>query len=94
MLSHSGSDITLLAKEAAMRPLRRLLTALEPGVYGDAATTAAAEGSGTAGAGVDTADSLQSVSVDDLNAALLVTKPSAQGYERQYAEFSTKFGQG
>jgi hypothetical protein len=33
------------------------------------------------------------VTAEDLEAALSVTKPSAKGYEKQYAEFTSKFGQ-
>jgi hypothetical protein len=121
-----------------MRPLRRLLSVLEPAVYagntaavgtapaqsqltvgtapaaagikaGVTFTTAAARGvAGTAGAtaGVAAAAAaavegtqaqqlleLGPVTAEDLVAALSVTKSSAQCYEKQYAEFSSKFGQ-
>jgi len=93
----TGSDITLLAKEAAMRPLRRLLAALEPSVYSDSSAASPAAALTGAGAGAAAAPrhvlELGPVTADDVAAALSVTKPSAQGYEQQYADFSSKFGQ-
>lgn len=83
----AGSDITLLAKEAAMRPLRRLLAVLEPSVYaGSAAASGALEGGGPL-------LELGPVTAEDLTAALAVTKSSGKGLEGQYAEFTSRFGQ-
>lgn len=100
--------MTLLAKEAAMRPLRRLLVGLEPAVYAGSpacsglgasaaavAATAVAAAAAPSGQAAPAADALclGPVTAEDLEAALSVTKPSAKGYEKQYAEFTSKFGQ-
>lgn len=96
-----------------MRPLRRLLAVLEPGVYtnstsnsssqsadatvpptSEAAAPAATQGSSSKGSGSGSQLlSLQPVTASDLSGALAVTKPSAQGMEQRYAEFSSRFGQ-
>lgn len=64
---------------------------------GVAAAGGSAGGAGgvAGGTGGSQAPSLElgPVTADDLSAALSVTKPSAQGYDKQYAEFSSKFGQ-
>lgn len=59
---------------------------------GAAACTDGADGAAAAGADAGLLE-LGPVTADDLTAALQVSKSSAQGYEQQYAEFSSKFGQ-
>jgi hypothetical protein len=83
-----------------MRPLRRLMAVLEPSVYSSAEGTnissnsSKASSSRSAAAGNDEAGlQLGPVTAQDVAAALAATKPSAQAYEAQYAEFSTKYGQ-
>lgn len=75
---HSGSDIALLAKEAAMRPLRRLMARLEAGGGGDVASGgAAAPGEVTA---------------EDLAGAAAVVRSSAHLYSEKYEGFTKQFG--
>lgn len=72
----SGSDITLLAKEAAMRPLRRMMVHLQ--------TKAGEKQPGRM--------ELGPVTQDDLEAALRVSKPSARLHNDKYAQFSREYG--
>ena len=73
---YSGSDVALLAKEAAMRPLRRLMARLE-----------AAGGDGKVdGVGVG------EVTVGDLDGAAAVVRTSAHLYADKYADFTKQFG--
>ena len=73
---YSGSDVALLAKEAAMRPLRRLMARLE-----------AAGGDGKVdGVGVS------EVTVGDLDGAAAVVRTSAHLYADKYADFTRQFG--
>jgi len=51
----SGSDIAVLAKEAAMRPLRRLMRVLEPAVFGDDVDADGTRGGATAAAPMQSA---------------------------------------
>jgi hypothetical protein len=78
-----------------MRPLRRLLAVLEPAVYADSSSSSS-QGSAAA-ARASSKDgptaNLGPVTADDLRSALAFTKPSAQGMEQHYAEFSCRFGQ-
>ncbi|KAF6256210.1 katanin p60 catalytic subunit [Scenedesmus sp. NREL 46B-D3] len=99
---YSGSDVTVVAKEAAMRPLRRLMAVLEPSVYtstegdninGGSSIPRSTECKGAVAGSSETAVELGPVTAQDAAAALAATKPSAQAYEAQYAEFSTKYGQ-
>ena len=80
---YSGSDMYLLAKEAAMRPLRRVMTKLEG---------MGKEGSGKVGGDGGPKVRLEDVGVEDLEGALQVSKPSAVQYGNQYVEFSEKYG--
>ena len=79
----SGSDIHLLAKEAAMRPLRRLM--------GELSAADDAPG-GRAGGDADVRSRLGRVTPEDLEGAQRVTKPSAKQYEAKYAKFSEEYG--
>lgn len=90
----SGSDLAVLAREAAMRPLRRLLALLDAPVAesGDSATGAGA-GGGTAPAAAPAARLLGPVTVGDLAAAWAATKPSAVHHADKYAAFAERFGQ-
>eukprot|EP00878_Enallax_costatus_P015755 GHUV01016509.1.p3 GENE.GHUV01016509.1~~GHUV01016509.1.p3 ORF type:complete len:216 (+),score=75.49 GHUV01016509.1:356-1003(+) len=108
---YSGSDMTVVCKEAAMRPLRRLMAVLEPSVYertpGDSSNGAACSGTTASrpSKGAPAAASfkdpaalaasvdLEPVTAEDVAAALAVTKPSAQAYEQQYRDFSSRYGQ-
>jgi hypothetical protein len=103
----AGSDVTVVAKEAAMRPLRRLMAVLEPTVYSSSSTGSSNHSSSSKGntsssssrSAAPAASSEQAalelgpVTAQDVAAALAATKPSAQVYEAQYQEFSTKYGQ-
>ncbi|GIL78028.1 hypothetical protein Vretimale_7368 [Volvox reticuliferus] len=74
---YSGSDVAVVAKEAAMRPLRRLMSKLE--LDGPVDTTQKVE--------------LGPITVDDARAALEVTKPSARLHEDKYRKFNDEYGQ-
>lgn len=74
----SGADIRLLCKEAAMRPVRRLLSQLEsPEAEGDDRQPA----------------SVGPILLDDVESALSKTKPSGQSFAERYEEFTRQFGQ-
>ena len=96
---YSGSDITLVAKEAAMRPLRRLLSALEGGSAGAWSGSAVGNDVGSAQATSAAADEklgnraeLAPVSLADLDAAVGVVKSTAQMYSAEYAQFTATIG--
>ena len=76
---YSGSDLTLVCKEAAMRPLRRLLSKLDL----DPAAARASNPSQLAP---------EPVSEDDFLAALETTKSTVQAYGAKYAEWAAEFG--
>lgn len=87
---YSGADLELLCREAAMRPVRRLMTRLQSL---PADVKASASSSGTVGRGrgphfmqssvtVEEVDSLvkaDPVTADDIQNALQTTKPSSDG---------------
>ncbi|KOO26406.1 katanin p60 ATPase-containing subunit a-like 2-like protein [Chrysochromulina tobinii] len=74
---YSGSDLVLVAKEAAMRPLRRLLATLDlDAPSGRALVTPPKPGP---------------VSAEDLDAALSATRPTVHAAER-YAKWDAEFG--
>lgn len=78
---YSGADIRLVVKEAAMRPLRRMmagLDSLDGNLNGSAAETLMAK--------------LGPVSVDDLSAALEVTKPSSGFKSESYLKWQEEHG--
>ena len=79
---YSGSDIALLCKEAAMRPVRRLMDKLE-----------ALESAPKASSGYGSADAIRidPVSNDDMQAALAVTRPSARMYASKYVTWQAEF---
>ena len=74
---YSGSDIKLLCKEAAMRPLRKVFDVLEN--VGDERTSTLPE------------IQLSPVTNDDLLAALSTTKPSARQLQDKYAEWQKEY---
>ncbi|EFJ42697.1 katanin p60 catalytic subunit [Volvox carteri f. nagariensis] len=74
---YSGSDVAVVAKEAAMRPLRRLMSKLE--LDGPVDPNMRLE--------------LGPITVDDARAALEVTKPSARLHEDKYRKFNDEYGQ-
>ncbi|KAG1658974.1 hypothetical protein FOA52_008295 [Chlamydomonas sp. UWO 241] len=94
----SGSDMMLVAKEAAMRPLRRLMAQLEAAPADDNDRRARSRlGPGgkavSAAAAAGQPQELGPISTADFDAALTVTKASARRYEAEYAAFSTEYGQ-
>eukprot|EP00199_Chlamydomonas_sp_CCMP681_P000919 CAMPEP_0119105734 /NCGR_PEP_ID=MMETSP1180-20130426/3625_1 /TAXON_ID=3052 ORGANISM="Chlamydomonas cf sp, Strain CCMP681" /NCGR_SAMPLE_ID=MMETSP1180 /ASSEMBLY_ACC=CAM_ASM_000741 /LENGTH=531 /DNA_ID=CAMNT_0007090871 /DNA_START=71 /DNA_END=1666 /DNA_ORIENTATION=- len=81
---YSGSDIFLIAKEAAMRPLRRLMEQLErapaaPAAHASAAVPLKPPVSGPV---------LQA----DVQSALTMTKPSARQHQARYLKFNEEYG--
>ena len=68
---YSGADIRLVAKEAAMRPLRRLMSKLESLNLGNNK----AEGNGSVSS-TTLMDALEPIDMDDVLAALKCTKAS------------------
>ena len=84
---YSGSDVMLLCKEMAMRPLRRLMAQLECGPlleYGNALGPPKRE-RGPAAVGPITSE--------DVAAGMAVTKPSAMLHLQRYVTWSEKYGQ-
>ena len=74
---YSGSDIKLLCKEAAMRPLRKVFDLLENVSDERSATLPQLQ--------------LNPVTNDDLQAALSTTKPSARQLQDKYAEWQKEY---
>lgn len=74
----SGADVALVCKEAAMRPLRRLMDKIE-----------AAPSPGTQNSTVK----LAPVTADDLRAALHDTKPTGLVHAALFRDFAERYGQ-
>ncbi|KAK6268485.1 hypothetical protein QUC31_012645 [Theobroma cacao] len=74
---YSGSDIRLLCKEAAMQPLRRLMTVLEDRheLVPD-----------------DELPKVGPITPDDIETALKNTRPSAHLHAHRYEKFNTDYG--
>jgi len=75
---YSGADVTQVAKEAAMRPLRRLMSELEAGVTKTDSAAEAKPGP---------------ITLDDIEGALSVTSSTASADVEKYTEFSRQYGQ-
>lgn len=82
---YSGSDLRLLCKEAAMRPVRRLVAQLEK---------MESSNGGAAIPDDDVEDLLNEhkIAADDIAAALKCTNPSAKLYAEKYAHWHANFG--
>eukprot|EP00644_Phytophthora_capsici_P015840 jgi/Phyca11/122940/e_gw1.49.14.1 len=87
---YSGADIKLVAKEACMAPVRRLMEKLEAAEDADSLLPAGNQGRDVSAA--DWRELLGHVQPEDLLAALQKTKPSAQQLLRRYEQWQTKFG--
>ena len=92
---YSGSDVFLVAKEAAMRPLRRLMSRLEAtsSSGGKEEPPQQAGGAGGRRAAAAPPPEVGKIEQQDIQEALLITKASARQYEKKYAQFSEDFGQ-
>jgi katanin p60 ATPase-containing subunit A1 len=82
---YSGADIRLIVKEAAMRPLRRMMQAMEDiDLSSDAVVSTTTSESLIAKIGP--------ITVDDMNAALDCTKPSSGFKAELYVKWHEEFG--
>jgi SpoVK/Ycf46/Vps4 family AAA+-type ATPase len=82
MEGYSGSDIATFAKEAAMRPVRRLLDRM----------LSAPKQSGHWKGDTANADILTPVTTEDLEGALAAVKATASMHTAEYELFTQKFG--
>jgi katanin p60 ATPase-containing subunit A1 len=83
---YSGSDVMLLCKEMAMRPLRRLMAQLECGSlleYGNLAPGKRERGPAAVGP----------ITAEDVAGGMAVTKPSAVLHLQRYISWSDQYGQ-
>ncbi|KAG2780659.1 hypothetical protein JG687_00010818 [Phytophthora cactorum] len=87
---YSGADIKLVAKEACMAPVRRLMEKLEATNSSEALPVGSNQGRDASSE--EWRQKLGHVQPDDLLAALQRTKPSAQQLLRRYEQWQTKFG--
>eukprot|EP00736_Rhodelphis_marinus_P007345 Rmarinus@m.21608 len=76
---YSGSDLVLVCKEAAMRPLRRLFNAIETGKIDHNDPRAV---------------KLGPVTMDDMHRALRATRPSTEDLTAKYLKFERSHGSG
>lgn len=86
---YSGTDIKLVAKEACMAPVRRLMEKLEAAECGP---TALHGGGNQAETSEDWMELLGHVQPADLLAALEKTRPSTQQVLKKYQQWQLKFG--
>ena len=84
---YSGADIRLVAKEAAMRPLRRLMSQLESLHLGDNK----AEGKGSVSS-TTLMDALEPIDMNDVTAALKCTKASTSVKANKYEKWQDEYG--
>ena len=84
---YSGADIRLVAKEAAMRPLRRLMSKLESLNLGNNK----AEGNGSVSS-TTLMDALEPIDMDDVLAALKCTKASTSVKANKYEKWQDEYG--
>ena len=82
---YSGSDLRLVCKEAAMRPVRRLVTQLE-------AMESSRGGEAVPDAEVQKLMGANRVTHDDVSLALQGTKPSAKLFADKYRTWEANFG--
>ena len=91
----SGSDIRLLCKEVAMKPIRRLLDkleAVERGALNSAVQGRFRDMSVVAPERLAAEVAKSPISPADVEEALAVTRPSAQGLGGKYLEWQKEFG--
>lgn len=86
---YSGADIKLVAKEACMAPVRRLMEKLESA---DSGATAAFRASNQADTAEGWMELLGHLQPSDLLAALEKTRPSTQQVLKKYQQWQVKFG--
>mmetsp|Transcript_41395 Transcript_41395/g.66362 ORF Transcript_41395/g.66362 Transcript_41395/m.66362 type:complete len:110 (+) Transcript_41395:48-377(+) len=80
---YSGSDVMLLCKECAMRPLRRLMARLDQDLNPTAAMLAGGEEEVSVG----------DITAEDVEGALGTAKPSyTEAHARRYDEWTQSFG--
>jgi katanin p60 ATPase-containing subunit A1 len=91
---YSGSDLTLLCKEAAMRPVRRLMEKLEALEEAQQSHPRPGGRAGAVAASVVGTDvvKLDKVTNEDVRAAIAVTKPSARLMGSKYEAWQAEFG--
>ncbi|OWZ11472.1 Katanin [Phytophthora megakarya] len=87
---YSGADIKLVAKEACMAPVRRLMLRLEDADTSEGLSVDSNPGQDTSEA--DWKALLGHIQPEDLLAALQKTKPSAQQLLRRYQQWQSRFG--
>ncbi|KAK1936609.1 Katanin p60 ATPase-containing subunit A-like 2 [Phytophthora citrophthora] len=87
---YSGADIKLVAKEACMAPVRRLMEKLE--ATEDSESLLPAGNQSRDASAADWKELLGHIQPEDLLTALQKTKPSAQQLLRRYEQWQTKFG--
>jgi len=97
---YSGADLVLLAKEAAMRPVRRLMQRMRtvdvgPAGVGARAALAAASGGTGASANPEGPPEVDKVTAADVTAALAATRPSAsRKFIERYEKWDLDYGSG
>ncbi|TYZ64581.1 hypothetical protein PybrP1_001493 [[Pythium] brassicae (nom. inval.)] len=88
---YSGADIKLVAKEACMAPVRRLLVKLEASEASDSPSNGGRKVAPPR-ADAEWRSLLGPVLPSDLLGALEKTRPSAQQLQRKYEQWQTRFG--